>query len=141
MLSNLESSFEKLWVLPFSARGGSDEELKQIDGKMPQKLSQYCFLGPIAMAFDALKNQEEKTEENPLTPNSNGNDDSEENQPQNPHTNPQLNQSVNYSTYPKADVDESMKKRLAVALRQEFLKAIKEGNICLLYTSPSPRDA
>jgi hypothetical protein len=57
MLSRIESSFSKFWILPFSARGGNDEQLKNITEGMPQKLSEYCFLGPISMAFESLKYQ------------------------------------------------------------------------------------
>ncbi len=62
MLSRLKSSFCKFRTLPFSARGGNDEQLEQIEEGIPQKLSEYCFLGPIVMAFDALKQQEQEQE-------------------------------------------------------------------------------
>ena len=66
MLSRLKSSFsDNFWLLPFSARGGNDQQLENIREAIPQKLSEYCFLGPIAMAFDALKNQEKGTSDKP----------------------------------------------------------------------------
>ena len=114
MLSRLKSSFSKFWVLPFSARGGNDQQLQNIQEAIPQKLSEYGFLGPIAMAFDALKEEP--------TPNPQG----EEPTP-NPNTHRQPEQPVNYAKYPKANVDEDTKKRLA-SLRQQLLIALKEGN-------------
>ena len=115
MLSRLKSSFSKFWVLPFSARGGNDQQLENIQEAIPQKLSEYGFLGPIAMAFDALKEEP--------TPNPQG----EEPTP-NPNTHRQPEQPVNYAKYPKANVDEDTKKRLANSLRQQLLIALKEGN-------------
>ena len=67
------------------------------------------------MAFDALKEEP--------TPNPQG----EEPTP-NPNTHRQPEQPVNYAKYPKANVDEDTKKRLANSLRQQLLIALKEGN-------------
>ena len=66
-------------------------------------MSEYGFLGPIAMAFDALKEEP--------TPNPQG----EEPTP-NPNTHRQPDQPVNYATYPKANVDEDTNRTYATAL-------------------------